>query len=171
MRRRIARLFVIGLALSTGCSTERKPGDLLAPANLGEIVVDATLIVGQPMSRLLLRKTLSPAEPYDRNAAAVPGADVRIVEGGSVEYQLVDRGNGRYEAEPPPFIQPNTEYRAISDNPSERRAVEDAFAKSVLWGFTAIAETNGRVLVDVMDFMPPQEAPRIAAMDAISSSI
>jgi hypothetical protein len=31
--------------------------------------------------------------------------------------------------------------------------VEDGFAKSVLWGFTAIAETNGRVLVDVMDFI------------------
>ena len=51
------------------------------------------------------------------------------------------------------MVQPNTDYRAISDNPAERRAVEDAFAKSVLWGFTAIAETNGRVLVDLMDFI------------------
>jgi len=51
------------------------------------------------------------------------------------------------------MVQPNLEYRAISSNPSERRAVEDAFAKSVIWGFTAIAETSGRVLVDLTDFI------------------
>ena len=37
-------------------------------------------------------------------------------------------------------------------NPDERRDVEDAFAKSVLWGFTVGAETDGRVLVDATDF-------------------
>jgi hypothetical protein len=51
------------------------------------------------------------------------------------------------------MVQPNYEYRAISDNPAERRAVEDAFARSVAWGFTAIAETDGRVLVDLSDFV------------------
>jgi hypothetical protein len=51
------------------------------------------------------------------------------------------------------MVQPNLDYRAISDNPAERRAVEDAFAKSVIWGFTAIAETSGRVLVDLTDFV------------------
>ena len=49
--------------------------------------------------------------------------------------------------------QPNTTYRAISDNPDERRAVEEAFAKSILWGFTVAAETDGRVLVDMTDFL------------------
>ena len=51
------------------------------------------------------------------------------------------------------MVQPNYAYRAVSSNPSERKAVEDAFAKSVLWGFTAIAETSGRVLVDLTDFI------------------
>lgn len=51
------------------------------------------------------------------------------------------------------MVQPNYDYRADSDNPDERRAVEDAFAKSVLWGFTAIAESDGRVLVDLSDFI------------------
>ena len=97
MRRLISRILFLGLALGTGCSTERKPGELLAPENIGQIVVDAALIVGHPMSRVLLRKTLSPAEPYDRNAAAVPGADVRIVEAGGVEYPLIEVGHGRYE--------------------------------------------------------------------------
>jgi hypothetical protein len=51
------------------------------------------------------------------------------------------------------MVQPNYAYRAISPNADERRAVEDAFAKSVIWGFTAVAHTNGRVLVDMTDFL------------------
>ena len=51
------------------------------------------------------------------------------------------------------MTQANYDFRAISDNPSERRSVEDAFAKSIIWGFTAIAETSGRVLVDLTDFI------------------
>jgi len=51
------------------------------------------------------------------------------------------------------MVQPNLDYRATSANPAERRAVEDAFAKSVVWGFTAVAETSGRVLVDLTDFI------------------
>ena len=98
MRRWLSRLLIIGLALGAGCSTERKPGDLLAPEGIGQIVVDARLIVGQEMPRVLLRKTQSPAEPYDRNAATVAGADVRIVEGGSVEHQLLETVNGVYVA-------------------------------------------------------------------------
>jgi len=33
------------------------------------------------------------------------------------------------------LVQPNQEFRAISDNPLEKRAVKEAFAESVLWGF------------------------------------
>ena len=113
MQRRLSRLILIGLALGAGCSTERKPGDLFAPEGIGQIVVDATLIVGQAMPRVLLRKTQSPAEPYDRDAATVSGADVRIVEGGSVEYQLTDTGNGRYLPAVAPLIRPGTEYRLV----------------------------------------------------------
>ncbi len=51
------------------------------------------------------------------------------------------------------MVQPNYSYRAVSSNPAERKAVDDAFAKSILWGFTAIAETGGRVLVDLSDFI------------------
>ena len=51
------------------------------------------------------------------------------------------------------MVQPNYQFRADSDNPDERRAVRDAFARSVLWGFTAEAETGGRTLVDLSDFL------------------
>jgi hypothetical protein len=51
------------------------------------------------------------------------------------------------------MVQPNYDFRATTDNPAERRAVDDAFAKSIAWGFTAIAESDGRVLVDLADFV------------------
>ncbi len=51
------------------------------------------------------------------------------------------------------MVEPNYGYRALSSNPDERRAVEEAFARSVLWGFTIGAETDGRVLVDATDFL------------------
>ncbi|MDH4217358.1 MAG: zinc-dependent metalloprotease [Candidatus Aminicenantes bacterium] len=50
------------------------------------------------------------------------------------------------------LIQPNYSFRALSDNPYERQAVEDAFAKSVIWGFKIEAEQHKRVLVDATSF-------------------
>lgn len=50
------------------------------------------------------------------------------------------------------LVQPNYDYRAISDNAQERRAVEEAFAQSVLAGFTITSEQDGIVLVDASDF-------------------
>lgn len=51
------------------------------------------------------------------------------------------------------MVQPNYNYRAISNDAAERRAVEQSFAQSVLWGFNAEAESNGKVLVDATDFI------------------
>ncbi len=51
------------------------------------------------------------------------------------------------------LIQPNYDYRAISTNADERRAVEDAFAKSTIWGFRVEAQEEGRVLVDMTPFL------------------
>ena len=51
------------------------------------------------------------------------------------------------------MIQPNYRFRASSDNPAERKAVEDAFAPSTLWGFTVAAATDDRVLVDFTPFL------------------
>jgi len=51
------------------------------------------------------------------------------------------------------MVQPNYDYRAETSNAAERRAVEDAFATSVLWGFDIAAEEDGRVLVDATEFV------------------
>ena len=51
------------------------------------------------------------------------------------------------------MIQPNYDYRAITNSPSEKRAVEQSFAQSTLWGFTVEAATKGSVLVDATSFL------------------
>src|SRR5215813_7802699 len=51
------------------------------------------------------------------------------------------------------MVQGNETFRSSSANPAERKSVEDSFAKSILFGFTVAAESNGRVLVDASDFL------------------
>lgn len=50
------------------------------------------------------------------------------------------------------MIEPNYRYRAITSNAAERRAVEESFARSVLWGFKVEASDANRVLVDATAF-------------------
>jgi hypothetical protein len=68
--------------------------------------------------------------------------------------QLGMTGIVRFERSGPKIllIQENLEYRAVSNDADERRAVHDSFAESALWGFTVGAEENGHALVDATDF-------------------
>jgi len=50
------------------------------------------------------------------------------------------------------LLEPNYAFRAVTDNPDERRDVEEAFAQSALWGFDVAAEEGGHVLVDATSF-------------------
>lgn len=51
------------------------------------------------------------------------------------------------------MIASNYAYRAVSGDAPEKKAVEQSFAQSTLWGFTVSAENNGSVLVDATDFL------------------
>ena len=51
------------------------------------------------------------------------------------------------------LIQPNIDYRAVTADNAEKRAVEQSFAQSTLWGFTIEAESSGAVLVEATDFL------------------
>lgn len=51
------------------------------------------------------------------------------------------------------LIEQNYFYRARSNHEAERKAVEESFAQSVLWGFVSIAEEGNKVLVDASDFL------------------
>jgi uncharacterized protein DUF4953/uncharacterized protein DUF5117 len=50
------------------------------------------------------------------------------------------------------MVEPNTNYRAISNDSSERRAVEQSFASSILAGFKVEETTPRGVLVDATEF-------------------
>jgi hypothetical protein len=53
------------------------------------------------------------------------------------------------------LVEPNLDYRAVTDNPAEKRAVRQAFASGVVWGFEVAAESadGEAVLVDATDFV------------------
>ncbi len=51
------------------------------------------------------------------------------------------------------LVQPNYDFRALSDNAAEKKSVEESFAKSVIWGFKIEATEGDRVLVDATGFL------------------
>jgi len=51
------------------------------------------------------------------------------------------------------LVQPNYSYRAVSNNADERKSVEEAFAQSVIWGFTTLAQDDDKALVDFTPFL------------------
>src|SRR4051812_49558149 len=62
--------------------------------------------------------------------------------------QLGDTRVVRFERVGPKvlLVEPNQRYRAITTDAAERRAVEESFARSVIWGFKVEAVEGGRVL-------------------------
>ncbi|ALM07210.1 peptidase [Sediminicola sp. YIK13] len=51
------------------------------------------------------------------------------------------------------LVQPNLKYRAITENSLEKKSIEQAFAKSVLFGFKIEEEKDGRFIIDMTDFL------------------
>ncbi len=51
------------------------------------------------------------------------------------------------------LIQPNYAFRATTNNEFEQKAVDEAFATSVIWGFDIAAIERGAVLVDATNFL------------------
>ncbi|HEX8504299.1 MAG TPA: zinc-dependent metalloprotease [Hymenobacter sp.] len=51
------------------------------------------------------------------------------------------------------LIEPNYDYRATAGNADEQRAVDNAFAKSVIWGFVPVATAGTTVLLDLTPFL------------------
>ena len=51
------------------------------------------------------------------------------------------------------LLEPNYDYRAGSGNADELRAVDNAFAKSVIWGFVPVASEGSKVLIDLTPFL------------------
>ena len=51
------------------------------------------------------------------------------------------------------LIQNNLGYRALSDNMDEKRAVEESFARSVIWGFESLGTVGDATIIDATDFL------------------
>ncbi|HVL67477.1 MAG TPA: zinc-dependent metalloprotease [Vicinamibacterales bacterium] len=51
------------------------------------------------------------------------------------------------------MVQPNYQYRALTQSAQEAQTVNNAFARSVLWSFPIAAASDGRVLVDYTEFL------------------
>ena len=51
------------------------------------------------------------------------------------------------------LVQPNQDYRALTDNELERNSIEQAFAKSVLFGFPIQQEKEGSYFIDITPFL------------------
>jgi len=100
------------LLLLTACAAERDPNTLFGPVEETTLVVDAALIVGQPLPDLFVRRTAAPGQPYSRERAAVVDAKVVIrQEEREFPYAADPDSAGRYL--PPsgaPPVQPRTPY-------------------------------------------------------------
>lgn len=51
------------------------------------------------------------------------------------------------------LVQPNMDFRALTDNVLEKKSVEQAFAKSILGGFMIESESKGKYTIDITDFL------------------
>lgn len=51
------------------------------------------------------------------------------------------------------LVQPNQRYRAITENQLEKKSIEEAFAKSVLFGFEIKEEKDNKFLVEITSFL------------------
>ncbi len=60
------------------------------------------------------------------------------------------------------LVQLNLGYRAVTQNAQERRSVEEAFARSVLYGFEIKEEKNGSYIIDLTPFLM-EDAHGVAA--------
>lgn len=114
------------LAVLGGCAANRDTSELFDPSAVGTLVVDAVLIVDQPMPTLFVRTILAPDVPYSPAAAAVHGAQV-VIRQGSTEFVYEEETLGsaevglyRLSAEAP-LVAPNTTYDLEVVVPDGRR--------------------------------------------------
>jgi len=68
------------------------------------------------------------------------------------------------------LVEPVYNYRAITDNADEKRAVEQNFAKSVTFAFTPISSTGGKYLIDLTPFII-RDSQGIAARLGVTGSV
>ena len=51
------------------------------------------------------------------------------------------------------LVEDNLAFRAVSDNADETQAIEESFARSVIWGFEDLDPSNDKTIVDATPFI------------------
>ena len=94
------------------CSADREPGELFGPAESGLVVVDALLIVNEPLPDIFVRRTQPLGAAYSRVDAAVVDARVVLSQGPAhYAYRADPDSAGRYLPPPgAPSVLPQTAY-------------------------------------------------------------
>jgi hypothetical protein len=120
--------------LLTGCTPEREQSELFAPEYLDVLVVDAALIVGQPLPPIKLTRTQAPNEPFDPAEAAEPNATMTVtVDQDTITYANSPASPWIYWPEGPwPLVQPETTYELLVEVPGGERLTARTTTPSVL---------------------------------------
>jgi hypothetical protein len=152
-----AALLILALQMAAICSAGARP-DSSQPATISEKTANTQKFAGyfnlywdakQGKLWLEIDKWNSEFLYQSGLSAGIGSNDIGLDRGQLGATRIV-----RFERSGPKvlLVQENLDYRAISDDQAERRAVHDSFAESVLAGFTVGAEEKDRVLVDATDF-------------------
>ena len=100
--------------LALACSTNRDASEFFAPTEVGTLVVDGLLTVGQSLPNVTLSRAQSPTAAYSREAAGERGATLRIqslTTGRIFDYvELSEAGVYGPAVAPPAVVEPRTTY-------------------------------------------------------------
>jgi hypothetical protein len=153
MRRLLLSLFIALLALSPASAQEKSGAKSFAALTRGLQKLDGyvPLYWDAEEGKLLLEISRFQQEfLYQVSLPTGVGSNPLGLDRG----QLGDTHVVHFERTGPKvlLVETNQRYRALTNDASERRAVEESFARSVLWGFKVEAAEGGRVLVDATAF-------------------
>jgi len=106
---RVTRTLLLSLL---ACSPQRDPAELFGPAEVGVLVVDAQLIVGEPLPEVFLRRTAAPGATYEAVDQGVLTADMVIrYTNGETVYRADPDSAGRFlPAGDTPLVAPRALY-------------------------------------------------------------
>jgi hypothetical protein len=94
-----------------GCSTDRADSEFFAPGDVGTLVVDATLIVGQPLPRIQLTRTSTPDQVFNFRESAEANAQVEIrIHPGGLQIRYIPLQPGVYAPTRGLIVNPETTY-------------------------------------------------------------
>jgi hypothetical protein len=168
MGQRASMLLMITMIAACGRAPSGDPGDLSSQlGNMQQLSGYYDLYWDEGKGRLIIRIDAFD-EPFLYQASMARGVgsnDLGLDRGQLGSTKIV-----RFQRSGPKIllVEDNLDYRAQSDNADEQAAVEESFAKSVIWGFGSLGEDNGSVYIDATDFMI-RDAHRIAAQLAASN--